>query len=80
MTYRVEKLDPARKYGIAISGLAEGDLASDEIRADLHRLWIEHGLIVFRGEGSSSFHIALSKVFGPCYIRSRRRASRNFQS
>jgi taurine dioxygenase len=68
MTYRIDKLDPARKFGIAISGLTEGDLASDAVRTDLHRLWIEHGLIVFRGEASSSFHIALSKVFGPCEL------------
>lgn len=62
--FSVEKLDPARKYGVAISGLTEGDLTSATVRSELINLWIEHGLIVFRGEGSSSFHVDLSRVFG----------------
>jgi taurine dioxygenase len=66
MTYSITKLDPDRKYGLVISGLTEKDITSEAVRTELKRLWIEHGLIVFQGEGSSSLHVALSKVFGPC--------------
>jgi taurine dioxygenase len=64
MNYSVQKLDQARAYGAVVQGLTEASLVEERVREDLRALWIEHGLIIFKGEVSESFHVALSKVFG----------------
>jgi taurine dioxygenase len=64
MSHRVQKLDSARKYGVLVTGLQPADLEDAATRAELVNLWIEHGLIVFKGYVSESFHVALSEVFG----------------
>jgi len=64
MSYKVDKLDPERKYGVVITGLKEEDLNEETTRAQLRELWIEHGLVNFKVEATPSFHVSLSKVFG----------------
>lgn len=54
-----------RKYGAIVSGLTEDQLSGEPIRQSLRDLWTQHGLLVFRGNSSPSFHTELSKVFGP---------------
>lgn len=64
MPYSIEKLDPSRKYGVVIKGLAPTDLKDEAVRSELRKLWIEHGLINFKAEPNAAFHVALSEVFG----------------
>lgn len=62
--YHVNSLSPERKYGAMVEGLNETMLGDEKVRQDLRDLWTEHGLLVFRGNSSASFHVALSLVFG----------------
>lgn len=51
---------------IEIFGLTADDLAQASVRQELNRLWVQHGLIVFRDMDGGRMHVALSEVFGPC--------------
>lgn len=62
--YTVEPLDTRRKYGALIRDLDESQLSSEAVGQEMRDLWTEHGLLVFRGDTSPSFHLALSNVFG----------------
>jgi taurine dioxygenase len=42
------------------------DLSDDAVRKDLYDLWIDKGLIVFRGLSGAADQVALSKCFGEC--------------
>jgi taurine dioxygenase len=63
--WSVQRLDSKRRYGVLITGLAERDLDEESVRSDLRALWVEHGLMLFKSEVTPSFHVALSRVFGP---------------
>jgi taurine dioxygenase len=54
------------EMGIQVIGLKPDDLSDEETRAELRRLWIDKGLIVFRDLEGPDVQIALSEVFGPC--------------
>lgn len=62
--YTVSPISPDRKYGAIVEGLDDAQLAGEPTRQKLRDLWTEHGLLVFRGHSSPSFHTKLSKVFG----------------
>lgn len=62
--YSVKQIDPRRKYGALIEDLTEDQLGDEATRQRLRDLWVEHGLLVFRGETGASMHLTLSKVFG----------------
>lgn len=50
---------------INVHGLEPDHLEDPAVRAELKRLWLKHGLVIFRDMADSDeFHIALSKVFG----------------
>ena len=51
-------------YGCEVSGLDPATIAEPAVRRALHDLWIDKGLIVFRGIGSAENQLALSHVFG----------------
>jgi taurine dioxygenase len=68
MVLEIAQLDPARKYGVIVTGLTENDLESGDMRSKLRQLWGEHGLLTFRGMISSCFQIKLSKIFGELEI------------
>lgn len=66
MPYTVEPLSPELAFGKIVRGLTSRDIARDEVREALRRLWIEDGLVLFRdGEVSEQFQLDLSRVFGP---------------
>lgn len=52
--------------GIEIRGFDVDSLADEDVRAELNRLWLSHGVIVFRGIASPENHVRLSKCFGEC--------------
>jgi Probable taurine catabolism dioxygenase len=56
---------PLNAIGLEVVGL-NLDALDDNTGAQLRALWIEHGVLLFRGIGTDAArHIALSKVFGP---------------
>jgi len=64
--YSVEPLSPNLGFGAVIRGIGSEDIVLPEQRAELRRLWEEHGLLVFKGthDLTTQFHIELSRCFG----------------
>ena len=53
------------RYGALVTGLDPEALGDAEVRKGLHRLWIERGLIVFRGiPGGMDTQLRLSGIYG----------------
>ena len=53
-------------FGATVEGLRLAHLDDPEVRRSLYDLWIDRGVILFRGcESSPTMQVALSKVFGP---------------
>ena len=64
--YRVSPLGAALPFGATISGLTREHLQDASVRSSLNALWIEHGVLLFRGgESSQEMHLELSRCFGP---------------
>ena len=64
--FTVSSLPGGVPFGATVSGLTLAALESEEVRRALNALWIEHGVLLFRGgESSPEVHIALSRCFGP---------------
>jgi taurine dioxygenase len=59
-------LPGAGGFGAEVSNLSRDDLGDPKVRKALYELWIQEGLIVFRGLQGPETQIALSEVFGPC--------------
>ncbi len=65
LPYSVEPLDPRLAFGAKVTGLKREHLASEELRKALTDLWIDKGVILFRGGNSSrEMQVELSRVFG----------------
>jgi taurine dioxygenase len=64
--YDIGPIPGSNSEGIEIRGLDVNSLDQEEVRAELNRLWLQHGVIVFRGIASPESHVRLSKVFGEC--------------
>jgi taurine dioxygenase len=60
----VEDLPGQKSFGAVVIGLTEEMLADAQTRQDLNELWIDKGVIVFRGMAGIGTHIRLSEVFG----------------
>jgi len=61
----VQKLSPDLPFGVQVSGLRPADLKVAETVEELRNLWIQHGVIVFRGvDDAPEFQIELSQCFG----------------
>src|SRR6218665_3834435 len=66
MTLDIAPLRDGLGFGSVVTGLTPADLDRDAVRDRLRQLWIEEGLVLFRGsEGTPAFQIALSGLFGP---------------
>ena len=52
--------------GATVSNLTMEDVADEAVRTRLREIWIDQGLIVFRGVEGPELQIALSSIFGPC--------------
>ena len=65
LPFTVECLEPHLAFGARVSGLEHKHLASDEVRQALLDLWIDKGVVLFRGgESSRQMQVDLSRVFG----------------
>ena len=61
LPYSVAPLAPGLAFGATVSGLRREHLASDEVRNALTDLWIDKGVILFRGgESSQAMQVELS--------------------
>lgn len=63
-SFAVSPLSSQSLYGCEVSGLAPDSIADPKVRQALHDLWIDKGLIVFRGIGNAENQLALSAIFG----------------
>lgn len=62
---QVEELAPGLKFGAKVIGLRREDIQREDVRKALYDLWIEKGVILFRGGDSSrEMQVELSRVFG----------------
>jgi taurine dioxygenase len=65
MTFTTTPLGEDLGFGALVTGLSPDDIDRAEIRDELYRAWIEHGVLVFRGlPDDPDTQIALSAVFG----------------
>jgi taurine dioxygenase len=65
MAYRVSPLPGQDAFGAVVTGLSAADIDKPEIQASLRDLWVERGVVVFRGVGGGEdSHIRLSRIFG----------------
>ncbi|WP_052223484.1 TauD/TfdA dioxygenase family protein [Novosphingobium malaysiense] len=63
--FSVGELAPGLEFGARVSGLRLEDLERDDVRKALADLWIDKGVILFRGgESSRQMQVELSRVFG----------------
>lgn len=65
---RVSKLPSGTTAGAMVEGLTLDHLRSADVRDELVRLWLEGGVILFRGQADRSLQVALSEVFGSLEI------------
>jgi len=65
MAFTVEPLPGNHAFGAVIRNLNPADLDSPSVRQELNRLWIDKGVLIFRGiPGQRDIHLKLSRVFG----------------
>lgn len=63
--YAVSPLAEGLAFGATVSGLTRAMLDEEPVRDSLRELWIEKGVLLFRGgESSQAMQVALSQVFG----------------
>src|ERR1700679_881252 len=65
MPYTVSPLPGQAAFGAVVTELKPDDIGDAAIQASLRKLWIDVGVIVFRGmEGGEETHLRLSRIFG----------------
>ena len=65
VTYSLDPLEPGLAFGARVTGLKREHLADEEVRQALNALWVDKGVILFRGgESSQAMQVELSSVFG----------------
>ena len=65
MVYQVSPLPGQAGFGAIVTELTPDGLGDPEVQASLRKLWIDAGVIVFRGlEGGEESHLRLSRIFG----------------
>lgn len=64
LPYAVTPLSENIAFGAKVDGLRLEHLDRPEVRKALFDLWLDRGVILFHGDTSSAFHVALSQVFG----------------
>jgi taurine dioxygenase len=63
--FETAPLPGQERYGVIVTGLDPATLDQSEVRQALHDLWIEKGVIVFRGiAGGLETQLALSEIYG----------------
>lgn len=64
LAYGVSALQEGLAFGATVSGLTRDHLRDDAVRQSLRDLWIDKGVLLFRGEDTQEMHVELSKVYG----------------
>lgn len=62
--FEISPVRDGMPFGAVVTNLELAALAVEQVRRDLRRLWIEAGVIVFKGLTGKAAQIALSEVFG----------------
>jgi taurine dioxygenase len=62
--FEVAPLEGNPAFGAQVSGLQLESLADSAVRKSLYDLWVEKGVLVFRGVSGADFQIELSRCFG----------------
>ena len=60
----ITPLGPDVPFGAIVSGLTLAHLDDAAMRKRLFELWIDRGVLLFRGEDTPEMHVRLSKCFG----------------
>lgn len=61
----ISPLAPGLPFGATVTGLTRADLDREEVRGALKDLWIDRGVLLFRGgDADSDTHVTLSQCFG----------------
>ncbi len=61
----IAPLAPGLQFGATVTGLRREQLDDEAVREALHDLWIDKGVILFRGgDVSPEMHVELSRCFG----------------
>ena len=64
--YQIQPLGEDVPFGATVVGLTSEQLGREEVRRALNDLWIERGVLLFRGgESSQEMQLELSRCFGP---------------
>jgi taurine dioxygenase len=63
--YEVSALGVDTPFGATVSGLTLASLDDEAIRKSLYDLWVDRGVILFRGPSSQEMQVELSRCFGP---------------
>src|SRR5258706_14642131 len=65
MNFEISPLSGQPFFGALVTGLTHAALDDAGVQAELRKLWIDRGVIVFRGvDGGEDAHIRLSGIFG----------------
>jgi len=65
MALQLSPLPGQDAFGTVVTGLTSADVEKPDVQAELRKIWIDRGVVVFRGvDGGEETHIRLSRVFG----------------
>src|SRR3954463_10271878 len=65
MVFEPSPLPDQPAFGAVVTGLTGADIDDPAVGARLRELWIDRGVLVFRGlEQSRDTHVRLSRIFG----------------
>ena len=64
MHFSTRPLPGCDAFGAVVSDLDTAAIADPQVRKALHDLWIDKGVIVFKGLGDLDSQIAISEIFG----------------
>ena len=64
MGYTVSPLPGRSDFGAVVTGLTPAMLTEDEVRTELHALWADRGLVLFRGVDGLDTQLALARLVG----------------
>ena len=66
--FKTQNLPGQPEFGAVVTGLSPDMLDDPSVRKSLYDLWIDKGVIVFRGTEGLDMQLSLSEVFGECDI------------
>jgi len=64
MGFKTAPLPGQNEFGVVVTGLTPAMIDDQAVRKSLHDLWLDKGVIVFRGMEGLDIHLGLSRVFG----------------